>query len=55
MKDVKLENRYTGEIVYCRNLDKITTSGDMVFIRVYKQENPEREYLVNRAAFEVVE
>lgn len=54
MKNTKLQNKYTGEIVYCRNLNETVTSGDMVFIRVFTEENPQREYLTNKEAFDVI-
>lgn len=54
MKNTKLQNRYTGEIVYCRNLSETVTSGEMIFIRVFTEENPQREYLVNKDAFNVI-
>lgn len=56
MKISKLKNTYTGEVVYCRDLSKtVAGGGDMIFVKVYHPENPEREYLVNRSAFDVVE
>lgn len=54
MKHTKLQNRYTGQIVYCRNLTETVTSRDMIFVRVYSEENPQREYLVNLEAFSVI-
>ena len=55
MKIVKLKNIYTGEIILCRDL-KDTTEGDgKVFVKVFKEENPQRTFLVNREAFTVLD
>jgi len=51
----KLVNVYTGEIVFCKNIDDVLVSGDMKFVTVYKQDNPEREYRVNIEAFHLVD
>lgn len=53
MADTKLMNLYTGEIVYCRDMKNILESGDIKFVSVYKEDNPEREYRVNINAFRV--
>jgi hypothetical protein len=50
-KVVKLKNTYTGEIVYCDNLNEEVKDGGYIFIKVYKQELPHRKYLVNKNAF----
>jgi len=55
MKIVKLKNIYTGEIILCRDL-KDTTEGDgKVFVKVFKEENPQRTFLVNREGFTVLD
>lgn len=53
-KDVELKNKYTGDIVYTRKLNEVTNVNDINFIRVYSKDNPERTYLVNRDAYEVI-
>ena len=50
----KLKNRYTGEIVFCINLKKVIKNESYTFIEVYKEESPERIYLVNLDAYEIV-
>jgi ABC-type enterochelin transport system substrate-binding protein len=51
MKILKLKNIYTSDIVYCKDLKDITEGDDKVFIKVFREENPERIFLVNRDAF----
>jgi hypothetical protein len=53
---IKLKNLYTGEIVCVEELylEKVDRYDDIEFIRVYKEENPTRKYLVNRLAYEVI-
>lgn len=51
---VRLKNRYTGDIVYTKSYDTVEEQGGMKFIRVYDEKNPERTYMANRDAFEVV-
>jgi hypothetical protein len=48
---MKLKNLYSGEIVFTENFNDIRRMNDMEFIEVYKEENPQRKYLVNRNAF----
>ena len=48
---MKLKNLYSGEIVFTENFNDIRKMNDMEFIEVYKEENPQRKYLVNRNAF----
>lgn len=52
VKEVKLKNRYTGEVVHTKGYDDVTVEGSTEFIRVYHPENPQRTYLVNRLAFD---
>ena len=53
-KFVKLKNLYSGEIVFTENYNDIRKMNDMEFIEVFKEENPQRKYLVNRNAFNPV-
>jgi hypothetical protein len=48
---MKLKNLYSGEIVFTENFNDIRKMNDMEFIEVYKEDNPQRKYLVNRNAF----
>jgi hypothetical protein len=54
MKIVKLKNRYNGEIVYCKDINDVTAEGTYTFIKVYKEELPDRIYLVNKDAYVLV-
>jgi len=51
---VKLVNKYTKEEVYTRDYDDVIREGSNEFVRVFNQSNPQRTYLVNRHAFEIV-
>lgn len=51
-KVVRLKNLYTGEIVFTNNYNEVLDKDGMEFIYVYKQEKPDKKYLVNRKAFE---
>lgn len=51
---IKLKNKYDHEIVCCKDITDVVNDKDYVFIKVYKESNPERVYLVNREAFNVV-
>ena len=51
MKPTKLKNIYTGDIVYCNNINENSIVDDKVFIKVFKEENLNRTFLVNLAAF----
>lgn len=53
MKLLKLKNVYTGEIVLCEDLRDITEGDGKIFVKVFKEENPNRTFLVNREAFTV--
>jgi hypothetical protein len=48
---MKLKNLYSGEIVFTESFNDIRKMNDMEFIEVYKEDNPQRKYLVNRNAF----
>lgn len=50
---VKLINKYTKEEVYTRNYDDVIREGNNEFVRVFQSSNPQRTYLVNRAAFTI--
>ena len=54
MKPTKLKNIYTGDIVYCHNTNEITLVEEKSFIKVYSEDNPQRIFLVNRAAFNII-
>lgn len=54
MKSVKLKNVYTGEVVFCNDLNETTEADNKVFVRVFKEENPQRNFLVNREAFTIL-
>jgi hypothetical protein len=53
-KEVKLKNRYTGEIVYTKDMNDVTFSDGIVFVKVFNDKQPNRIYLANREAFEKV-
>lgn len=55
MKVFKLKNRFTGDIVYCKDMNSITEANGMKFIKVYKEENPQRIFLVNLEAFTILD
>ena len=50
-KNVKLKNLYSGEIVFTENFDDIRKVNELELIEVYKEDNPQRKYLVNKNAF----
>lgn len=53
-KTLKLKNTFTGDIVYCNDIKDIKENDGMKFIKVYKPENTERIFLVNKDAFVVM-
>ena len=53
-EEVKLKNRYTNDIVYCRNIKEVVTTNGLNFIKVYNKTNPQRVYLANREAFDLL-
>jgi hypothetical protein len=55
MKIVKLKNIYTGDIVYCKDLNDTTEGDGKVFVKVFKEENTQRTFLVNREAFTILD
>ncbi len=54
MKAIKLKNIYTGEIVLCNDINETVKADDKVFIKVFKEENLNRTFLVNLAAFKAI-
>jgi hypothetical protein len=50
-KLTKLKNIYTGEVVITSNLYEKRVDNTMTFIQVYTEQNPQRKYFVNGAAF----
>ena len=50
-KLTKLKNIYTGEVVITSNLYEKRVDSTMTFIQVYTEQNPQRKYFVNAAAF----
>ena len=48
---MKLKNLYSGEIVFTENFEQVRQMNGMEFIEVFKEENPQRKYLVNKNAF----
>jgi hypothetical protein len=50
-KLTKLKNIYTGEIVITSNLYEKRVDSTMTFIQVHTEQNPQRKYFVNGAAF----
>jgi hypothetical protein len=54
MKLSEMKNYYTGDIVFCKDLNDVVENDGIVFVRVFKQENPERTFLVNREAFKIL-
>lgn len=47
----KLKNIYTGEFVFTSNLFEKRIDGNMTFIQVFTEQNPQRKYFVNSDAF----
>lgn len=55
VKPMKLINRYQNtDVVYCTDINDVIKDGNYNFVKVYKQENPNRLFLVNLDAFNVV-
>lgn len=54
MKIVKLKNIYTGEIVFCSDVNETIDGDGKTFIKVFKEEHPQRIFLVNREAFNIL-
>lgn len=50
----KLKNRYTGEIVFCRDIKKVIQDKNYTFVEVFKEGLPGRIYLVNLDSYEIL-
>jgi hypothetical protein len=53
-KIVKLKNLYSGEIVFTESLTEVRKVDNVQLIEVYKKENPQRKYFVNKESFEII-
>ena len=53
-KVIKLKNKYTGDIFCTHNFDEIVEVNGIKFIRVFHESHPERNFLVNRDAFDIL-
>jgi hypothetical protein len=53
-KVIKLKNKYTGDIFCTYNFDEIVEVNGIKFIRVFHESYPERNFLVNRDAFDIL-
>jgi hypothetical protein len=53
-KIVKLKNRYTRDVVFTEKYDESFVENGINFILVYNEENPNRKFLVNKEAYEIV-
>lgn len=53
-KELKLKNKYNGDIVFTKNYNEFKEESGIKFIQVYTQTNPNRVYLVNREAFDII-
>ncbi len=51
---IRLKNKYTGDIFYTHNLDDIIEVNGIKFVRVFHENRPERTFLVNRDAFDIL-
>ena len=54
-KFVRLQNKYTNDIVFTKDITDVYRQGDMDFIRVYNEKNPERTYWANKEAFVILD
>lgn len=50
----KLENIFSGDIVYCEDIKNVKEIDGISFIQVFKEENHNRKFLVNRSAFKIL-
>lgn len=53
-KVIKLKNKYTGDVFCTHDIDVIVEVGELKFVRVFHEKQPERTFLVNRDAFDIV-
>lgn len=51
---MKLRNKYTKEIVYCKNIDKVVVLNNQTFISVFEEKKPDRIFLANKNSFEII-
>ena len=51
---MKLENVFTGDIVFCLDLKETRDIDGISFIKVFKEEKKDRFFLVNRSAFKIL-
>lgn len=54
VKVKKLKNRYTGEILYTKNINETIINGETTFIKVFREGNSQREFLMNKDSFEIL-
>lgn len=54
MKVLKLKNNFTGEIVFCKDVNDVYEVNGISFIKVWKEENQQRIFLVNRESFTII-
>jgi hypothetical protein len=54
MKLSELKNLYTGDIVFCKDLNDVIENDGIIFVRVFNKDNPERTFLVNRESFKIL-
>jgi hypothetical protein len=50
----KLKNIYNNEVVICDDVDNYRMEDGIPFVRVYKEENPKRTFLVNLKAYNII-
>ena len=50
----KLKNIFNGEIVFCENIEDTKIVEGLNFIKVFTEENINRFFLVNRAAYKIL-
>jgi hypothetical protein len=51
----KLKNMYSENVVFTDDYNDVHKVNNKEFILVYSKENPERKYLANRDAFEIID
>lgn len=51
---LKLENIFSGDIVFCEDIKQTKDIDGISFIQVFKEENKNRKFLVNRSAFKIL-
>jgi hypothetical protein len=53
-KVTKLKNKYTGDIFCTNDFNEIAEQNGIKFVRVFHENHPDRTFLVNRDAFEIL-